>query len=497
MPFAVNIGSASYQTIGFLENYASDAYANAEGYLNDLNNYVAATISTTPPTINIDPPGSIIVDPSIGAPPEAPTDSEYPVIPTQPTTQDFSFPTAPSYTLPTVPVLSDIVLPDFIENTIAGVTTSMPVIDFSAPAVTAIQDGGMASEDALIEAAKTKLTTNITNGGTMLNPAVEADIWNRDRARREQALQDAMDKLTSQWAKLGWTMPDGLLAGSLLAINNEYMNKDSDASLAIAIKQAELEQAGMFKSIELATTLETLLFANINDYAKRVFETSKTTADVTIELYKQRVVQYNTMLEAVKADVMAYKTRVEAELGRAEVYKARLSGIEILTKIDESKVKQYVAQIGAAESMVKLYETQVQAVATQYSAEKEKIAGYKARVDAYTAVVDGITKKYLGEVEGYKSYVQAWSASADSQTKFGELKMKGEVAEIEATLKAWEVQSKLVQESTTTKLEALKTVATVSSNLAAGALSAIHASVSDQTSNTQSWQSYQDLSPNA
>jgi hypothetical protein len=483
--------------ISLLQGYASNAFHLAGEYMDDLHDYIVATIDTTPPSINVDVPASIVIDPSLGSPPDAPPNSAYPAIPDQPATQEFDFPTKPAYSLPVAPVLTDIVLPSFIEGTIDPLTTSMPEIDFDVPNLSMIQDGGQAPEDELVQAAKAKLLSNIVNGGTMLNPQVEADLWNRDRERRVQALQDMRDKITAQWAKLGWSLPDGLLAGQLLAAETEYLNKDLDSSREIAVKQADLEQKGMFESLKLGIDLETVLMANYNDYAKRVFEASKATVDVTIELYKQRVVQYNTMLEAFKTDVLAYKTKIEAELGRAEVYKARLAGAELLTKIDDNRVKLYISHMSAIEQLVKIYQTEVQSVAIMYEAEKQKIDGFKARVEAYTAVVEGITKKYLGEMEGYKSYVTAWAASADAQTKFGDLKLKGEVAELEATLKAWEIQMKIVSENTTTKLEALKTVATTSSNLAAGALSAIHASVSDAYSYQDQITEYFDLSPNA
>lgn len=485
------------QAMDMLEGFATEAFNSAEHYMDELHNYVITPFTTTAPSINVDVPATIVIDPSLGAAPVAPPDSAYPTIPDQPTTQDFDFPTKPVYALPVAPTLTDIVLPSFIEGTIAPLTTSMPALTFDVPSLSAVSDGGKAPEDELVEASKAKLLSNIVNGGTMLNPLVEADLWNRDRERREQALQDAKDKIVSQWAKLGWSVPDGLLAGALLAVDNEYMNKDLDSSREIAVKQADLEQKGMFESLKLGIDLETVLIGSYNEYAKRVFETSKATVDVTIELYKQRVVQYNTMLEAYKADVVAYKTQIEAEMSRAEVYKARLTGAELLTKIDDNRVKLYMSHMGAIEQLVKIYQTEVQSVGIQYEAEKQKIDGFKARVEAYTAVVEGITKKYLGEMEGYKSYVTAWAASADAQTKFGDLKLKGEVAELEATLKAWEIQMRLVQESTTTKLEALKTVATTSSNLAAGALSAIHASVSDSFSNSLQTTQYYDLTPNA
>jgi hypothetical protein len=313
----------------------------------------------------------------------------------------------------------------------------------------------------------------------MINPAVEADIWNRDLERNTQALQDAIDKLTGQWAKLGFSAPDGLLAGSIIAINNEYMNKSLDRSREIAIKQAELEHTGLFKSLELGISLETILLTSQNEYAKRVLEASKLTADVTISLFKERVNRYNALLETYKTDVMAYKTSIEAEQVRAEVYKARLSGIQTIAAIDESRVKVYTAQIAGIEQLVNIYNTEVKSIALMYEAEKQKIDRYKVMVEAYVASIDGITKKYLGEVDGYKAYISSWVATSDSQTKLLDLKARADIAELEATIKEWEIQLRLVQEATNVKLEALKTVAQVSSNLAAGALSAIHASVSD------------------
>ena len=254
--------------------------------------------------INIPVPGSIIVDPTlIGLIPPAPPAGDYPVIPSTPSTSDHAFPDAPVYTLPIVPTLHDIVIPEFIDMTIEQPTMKLPVMDFDVPAINQILDGGLTPEDALVQSAKAKLLSNIVNGGTMLNPQVEADLWNRDLERQEQQLQDSVDKLTAQWAKLGWGMPDGLLAGSLIAVNNEYMNKKLDRSREISVKQAELEQAGMFKSLELIVSLEKVLIDNMNDYARRVFETSKATADVTIAIFKERINRYNSLLAAFKADM--------------------------------------------------------------------------------------------------------------------------------------------------------------------------------------------------
>lgn len=459
--------------------YASQSFSLAQKYIDDLHSYVVSTIEMTPPDITITPVGSIVVDPNLEiAKPTPPSSSDYPLAPSEPSTTDYSMPSTPTYTMPSAPTLTDIVIPEFIDATIEGVTTSLPALTFSTPAIDSIASGGDVAFDDLLIAARTKLLSNIQNGGTMLNSTVEADIWNRDRERSEQALQDAISKATFQWSKMGFSLPDGMLSDSISPIIKEYMNRDLDRTREIAIKQAELEQDGMIKSLGIAVQLETVIVGSQNEYAKRVLEASKQTADVTIEIFKQRVILYNTELEKFKSDVVAYKTRVEAELARAEAYKARMAGIQTIAAIDESRVKLYSAQIGAIEQQINVYKTEIQSVIAMYDAEKSKIERYKAQVDAYIASIDAVTKKYLAEVEGYKSYIQAWVASSDSQTKFSEVNLKAQMAQVEAEMKKWEIEMKLVQEETTLKLEALKSVAQTASNVAAGALSATHAAVS-------------------
>lgn len=480
------------QAMKYLQGYATSAFTTAKGYLDDLHSYIAEEIDFNPPDISIDVSQSIVIDPQLATEKPTPPDfSAYPSLPTEPTTSDHEFPAAPDYTIPSPPVMTDFTIPEYIEGTLSTITTSIPTINFSVPGIADITTTDVA-QDSLMQTIKERLENNILDGGTMLDPSVESDIWNRDLERNEQALQDSIDKLTSQWAKLGFDMPDGLLAGSIIALNNEYTNKRLDRSREISVKQAELEHQGLFKSIELGISLENIIVNSQNEYARRVLESAKTTADVTISLFKERVNMYNASLEAFKADLIAYKTSVEAEAARAEVYKARMGGLQILASVDETKVKAYQAQLAAIGQTIEVYNTQVKTVATMYEVERQKIEGYKAKVDGYVAAIEGITKKYLGEVEGYKSYIQAWVATSDSQTKLLDVKSRADIASLEATIKEWEVQLRLIQEATNVKLEALKTVSTVSSNLAAGALSAIHASVSDSYQRSTQTQYYHD-----
>lgn len=357
-------------------------------------------------------------------------------------------------------------------------TATLPGVDFDAPAIAEIPLD-LLSQDELSDTIKEKLRNNIADGGTMINIQVEADIWARDLERHEQALQDAVDKLTAQWAKLGFSAPDGLLAGSLIAINNEYMNKRLDRSREIAVKQADLEQQGMFKSLELGISYEKIILDSMSDFAKRRLEVAKANGDILIEVYKQRVVLYNTNLERFKTDALVYKTHIEALLSKAEVYKAKIAAQQLVTQINESEVKLYVAKLSGIEQQVNVYNAQIKGAALQYEAEKSKVDIYKAQIDAYTAQIDGMVKSYMGAIEAYKGQVQGAASVNDVTVKNSEVSARVAIAQYESSIKMMEAQARISEVSSQVKMEGLKAAAQTTSNMAAGAMSAIHASVQD------------------
>jgi len=110
-----------------------------------------------------------------------------------------------------------------------------------------------------------------------------------------------------------------------------------------------------------------------------------------------------------------------------------------------------------------------------YEAEKTKVERFKQQVEAYVAQIDSVTKKYAVEVEGFKAFITGYGASADGQVKLSDLRGRAEIASTEALIKEWEIQADLIQKNLALKLEALKSLASVSSNVAAGALAANHA----------------------
>ena len=494
-----------------VQDYADTAYIAAVSTIDALKGALGdQSIDVTPPVLD-----AIVVDQSFNVDPVIAETRSY--IESQvgaliddvtdpgdaPEITQYVLPAEPSISWPTVPILTDISIPEFQEGTIREPQTSLPDFILEVPSLEntikeALSDATktpLMSDLPVAVSAHDKLKSNIESGGTMLNASVEADIWNRDLERSEQSLQDAVDKVTGQWAKMGFSLPDGLLAGNLLAINNEYMNKRLDRSRDISIKQAELEQVGMFKSLELATGFSNMWFGVLETFKRRAFEVTKLTTDILIEVYKTRVVQFNVQLEAFKADLLAWKTGIEREMIRAEVYKSRIAGLQLIVNIDEARVKIYASHLDAIGQLVKVWDTQIRAVATMYDVEKTRLEAYKTKVEAYSVRIDSATKKYVASMEGVKTLIQGWAASADTKVKLIELKTKANMFESDIEMKQWEIELKTKEQELALRLEALKAAAQTASNVAAGALSAAHASASagyNAATQFTSYHSYQE-----
>lgn len=492
MAFAYEIVEGQFETI---KEYADETFVLASSAIANLSTLIDEQLTNiTAPELNeVDVAQSFDIDPSIQQiyngvenAIDALNVDNIEVPTTIPVFTEHDMPVHPGYVLPTIPTLTDISIPDFEEEIAASLSSVLPVMDFIVPDISsqvneALAQGSIApqlSDLNLAEVVESKLVSNIQNGGTMLNQDVEADIWARDLERNEQQLADSIDKATSQWAKFGFSLPDGALADQLLAINNEYMNRRIDRSREIAIKQAELEQQGVFKSLELGTQFITMWFGVVEAYRQRTISSAKITADTLLELYKTRVLKINTELELFKVDLEQWKTAINRELARVQVYKTRIEALGIVAGIDETKVKLYAAQVQGLSELVKVWNTEIQAVATMYEAEKSKVEVFRSQVQAYATQVEAIARKQTVAVESLKAYVTGWSASADAKVKLVEAKTRVDVARWQIVEKEWEVELSTKERELSIRLEALKTAASASSNIAAGALSAAHASAS-------------------
>lgn len=375
--------------------------------------------------------------------------------------------------------MRDIILPDVPAINFPTIDITPPVYNIPAPRQWSFDVGNvLISDDPLVMECVSRLINNIRYGGTGLTPAIEDAIWNRDLERNEQTLQDSTDKLVQVWAKTGFSLPDGMLAHSVAELQKEYENRRLDRSREISIKQAELEQNNLFKSIELSISLFTNIIGLLIKYEALVLEAQEMTAKYANEYIDLQIKAYMAKVDAYKAMAQVHEMMIRAELAKVEVYKAQIEGQKLIGDINEQTVKIYSERMRAIAIMIDAYKTEIQAMTAEMELEKTKIEANKLQFDAWAKIADVAMAKYSGEVEMYKAASHVNISRAELYSKQAEAEAKINQGYVELKVKSLEANNRAMDLKANITMEALKGVAQSYSTMAAGAMAALNANAS-------------------
>ncbi|MBA4395175.1 MAG: hypothetical protein C0407_16620, partial [Desulfobacca sp.] len=209
---------------------ASSAFQLASTAINAIASFVPTITAPTNVTVPHIPAPSL--SDLTGRRPVKPNDLEpkFPAIPTEPNFNTIEYGDIPDF--PDVE-LSYLPIPEEVINT--------SIERYSS---------------TLLSELKAKLLGRIINGGTGLPEAVETAIFNRDQERALLALDEAKARVADDWAKRGFSLPNGLLVESMNNLETEFVNKRLEVSRDISIKQAELEQTNINTAIQFSVALE-------------------------------------------------------------------------------------------------------------------------------------------------------------------------------------------------------------------------------------------------
>jgi len=503
------------------------------GYLTGVSTVFLPAL-TAYPLVQPTAPGPL----SVGSPPPVTTVT----IPTAPAAPNITIPDAPAVTWPTIPSGSPALSGATYTPPVIGAYYDIPFpdspiidygtleIDMPTPIVIDPVDWSFVigeifdKNDPLIMAIKNRLINNVLYGGTGLTPAIEEAIWNRDLERNEQQIEDSTDKVIQMWAKKGFSLPDGMLAHSLSEVQKEYFNRMIDRSREISIKQAELEQANIFKSMELGTSLMIQYIGVLIKWEELILRAQEDTAKYFNEYIELQIKAHQDMIEVAKISAQIYEIRIKAELGKIEVYKAQMQAAMVIAGINEQIAKIYMAEITAAIAqykgelegdtlLVQIFSESVRAALAQAQVEEAKINGYAAlikglvaKAEVYNSEVQGFLAQVQAEkvkIEASVAEIDAWGKGANAliaahQVKIEEYKanqqwniatasefnsvsaqnMRASI-DISRILSAnAQVIANSMHQGFSIPLDAAKAVAQATTTLAAGAVSALHTSAS-------------------
>lgn len=165
--------------------------------------------------------------------------------------------------------------------------------------------------DAFDEATNWLVNT-ITLGGTGINPAVEDQIWQRDRDRVIADGLRAESQAQNEFAMRGFSLPVGALASRLQQIRFEQLSKTQEQSRDVAIKQADIEIENIRFAVDQAIKSRLAAMQAAVDYIRALMNGVDTAARVA----------------SINVDAKA-----RAMSATADLYRARLTRDELAMRI--------------------------------------------------------------------------------------------------------------------------------------------------------------------
>lgn len=181
-------------------------------------------------------------------------------------------------------------------------------------------------------------------GGVGINPAIERQIWERDRTRiMNEAARTEQEALTT-WANRGFSLPPGALVGAMHQTRLDAQRRLAEASREVAIKQfdAGLENARLAVRTIIDTSQTALSAAN--EYLKTLMLGPQLASELALSQTNARVKLAEALTSLYSAEVSAADPAVRLAIAQGDL---TMRGVEADSRAStaalESRVRAAIA----------------------------------------------------------------------------------------------------------------------------------------------------------
>lgn len=323
-----------------------------------------------------------------------------------------AIPPSPVFSLPAVPTLQSLAIPAAPTVSIPTFSSALPTADLVAPtAVFSYVERDYSS--SLLDAMKTKLMSDLVNGGYGIEPADEDALWNRAREREMRNCEASIQDAARQMAARGFAAPPGAMFAQMDAIRQAAMERASDLSREIALKRADLYVENRKFTIAQIRDVEQMLIAYWGSMMERSLNAAKAVVETGIATYNAQVAAAQYRLDRYKAAGQVYEVVLKAALANLEAYKAQVEGLKLAADVQRIYADVYRTQLEGVNALANIYRTQMDGAKTQAEIEQLKLQAFKAVVETYTAQVGAKQAEfgmYESRVKGEMAKVSVFQA---------------------------------------------------------------------------------------
>ncbi|MCE5199084.1 hypothetical protein LLG39_08915 [bacterium] len=236
-----------------------------------------------------------------------------------------------------------------------------------------------------------KVADWLTNGGTAIPPAIEAQIFDAAMLRLEEEHAAKIAKLTAEAADRNFELPETIIAAEKARVLREFSKGVSELSGSIAQKNMEMTQANMHKAIDaaqayVASALDYLVKKNMAkvDIYKATVEAWVSRVEAAIKVIEAKVEAFKGEVEAFKASADAYKVKADVFEAAVGAYTALVGGLKAKNEVIAESIKMKV-QVFTAESTAAIEEEKLRVQAQSQSMQlAERLAEAEAGLHSQT-----------------------------------------------------------------------------------------------------------------
>ncbi len=257
--------------------------------------------------------------------------------------------------------------------------------------------------------------------------------------------------------------------------------------------RAELAKLEILKAeLEAAQLRGTLNEQKVRIYATRL-EGVKTLAAVfsaRLDGAKIRADLERSKLDGYKTDVDAWGEKLRAEKSRFDAYDSQVRGEATKAQAYEAEARAYAARVQAASdrnaARNRVAEMQLRAVEASVQKFLGLLQGAVAHVSARRDAIGARAQAYSADAQRYAEQLRYATAGQDVQIRAQEASVRNNMAYFDTVSRQFDSrQARLIQASLALK-DALTAAGQMSAQMAAGAMSAIHAQASISGSGSSS-----------
>lgn len=343
-------------------------------------------------------------------------DTSLPSVPSAPSISDPVIPAAPSIDFPTAPIITAISLPTPPSIEIPPFTASAPIDDLVTP-TNVFAYAEQAYEDALLDATKAKLLTDIENGGYGIEPDDEQALFERARAREMDTMLAEMDTVLDSFSQRGFPVEPGESYVMVARAAQRAYDKVGDMNRQIVLERSRLYVENRQFTIREVRELQTVLIAAHTALMERTLNASKATLDAGIAIFNTQVARYNARVTAYQAEAAVFESRIRAATSQLEQYRVEVQAAGLQLDVQRAAVDIYRAQLSGIQSVVDIYRARLEAANVQAGVDRTRIDAFRGLIDAYAQQVQAKVAQmnmYEAQVRGQIARVDAFRAEADA-----------------------------------------------------------------------------------